>query len=48
MEEAKAGMRGQQAEKGAKEEALSQASVFLSPTRPGHEPASAVDLPLGS
>lgn len=36
-----AGMRGQRAEeKGAKEEALSQASLFSSPTGPGHGPVS--------
>lgn len=34
-------MRGQRAEeKGAKEEALSQASLSSSPTGPGHRPAS--------
>ena len=35
-----AGMRGQRADKGAKEEALSQASLFSSPTGPGHGPVS--------
>lgn len=35
-----AGMRGQRAEKGAKEEALSEASLFSSPTGPGHGPVS--------
>lgn len=40
-------MRGQQAEKGAKEEALSQASLFSSPTGPGHGPVSAIHPLLG-
>lgn len=41
-------MRGQWAEeKGAREEALSQASLFSSPTGPGHSQPQAIHPPLG-